>query len=317
MLKFLVLTTLLLSCSKGPKLGDNDLLKKANSLLGQKAPKVVVNYNEVALGRTLFTEVGLSGNGTQSCNSCHNLNNYGVDNEVTSLGSTGVRGKRNTPTVYNAVYSSAQFWDGRAANLVEQAAGPLLNPKEMNSSTQKVESYLRSNENYVRAFKYVYNSEPSYSKVLSALAAYESTLVSNGTSRYDVYLSGKVSALSKSEKRGLEHFLNYGCVGCHSGNNLGGRSFAKFGVVHPYDNTEDTGRAALTGYDVDRYVFKVPSLRNVEKTQPYFHDGRVPSLEGAVRTMAYTQLGKELSDEEVHELSSFLRSTTDSLETVR
>ena len=308
--------TLLFSCSKGPKLNDVDLLKKSHSLLGQKQTVPVVDHNEVALGKVLFQEVALSGNNTQSCNSCHNVSNYGVDNTVTSLGSNGAPGRRNTPTVYNAVYSTSQFWDGRASNLKEQAGGPINNPKEMNSSPSQVESKLKLNENYVRTFKYVYNREPFYEGVLSSIAAYESTLVSNGTSKFDVFLSGRASVLNNSEKRGLEHFLNYGCVACHSGNNLGGRSYAKFGVLHPYSNTSDTGRHGVTGSDADRYVFKVPSLRNVEKTYPYFHDGGEPTLEGAVRTMAYTQLGRELSEEEVNELVAFLKTLTDNFESV-
>lgn len=309
--KYLVLFTLLWNCERGPKLNDNDLLKKSTSLLGTKVTVQDINQAEASLGEALFNDVNLSGNSTQSCNTCHNVRNYGVDNEVTSLGAFGQRGSRNTPTVYNALYSVSQFWDGRASNLEEQALGPILNRKEMGSTKENVERYLRSEAYYVENFKKVYGVAPSLSNVAKAIASYERTLFSRGTSRYDKFLSGDTSALNKKEKRGLEHFLNYGCVGCHSGNNLGGRSYAKFGVLHPYSNTSDTGRYELTKQEYDRYVFKVPSLRNVAQTSPYFHDGGERTLQGAVKTMAYVQLGRELSEDEVSELVAFLSSTTD------
>jgi cytochrome c peroxidase len=266
----------------------------------------------VELGRKLFFERDISLTKSQSCNDCHRLDHQqaGVDNHPTSKGAKGIPGERNSPTVLNAGFEVVQFWDGRSANLVEQAKGPLLNPMEMAMRTEEdVVNVLKNKEDYRRYFERAFPSqtEPvTFDNVARAIAAFERTLIT--PSRFDRYLKGEKDALTAAEQRGLHRFVETGCIDCHSSYPVGGHLLRKFGVYHPYENQSDLGRYGITGQEADKFVFKVPSLRNVTLTAPYFHDGRVSTLSEAVRLMAWMQLNKVLSPPEVDEIVSFLHT---------
>jgi cytochrome c peroxidase len=266
----------------------------------------------VALGRKLYFERGLSQNKTQSCNDCHRLDGRqnGVDDLPTSKGADGTLGKRNAPTVLNAGFQLAQFWDGRAPDLAEQAKGPVLNPIEMGMrSPEEVVHRLQDMPGYRRAFAAAFPGprEPlTYDNVARAIAAFERTLVT--PARFDRYLRGDRSALTREEERGLHRFVDTGCVDCHSSYTVGGRLFQKLGVYHPYSNQQDVGRREVTRQETDRLVFKVPMLRNVTRTAPYFHDGQVASLPEAVRLMAKMQLDVVLDQGAIDEIVKFLHS---------
>lgn len=306
----LVLLLFAFNCERDTKTSHSELLRKSKVLLGKQIELPKTNPELVKIGERLFKDVRLSGNDSQSCNSCHNVDNYGVDNLKTSIGAFGTIGERNSPTVFNSVYNISQFWDGRAHDLIEQVGGPIVSEGEMRSKIADVERKINADNDYVADFKKVYNSKPNFEYIKRAIAEYESTLVSNGSSKFDKYLKEEYSP-TKSELRGLEYFFNFGCISCHSGNNLGGKMYAKFGVLHPYSNTIDKGRYNITKNESDSYVFRVPSLRNVAKTYPYFHDGGVSDLRSAIKTMAWTQLGKELKEDEAEDLENFLNMTTD------
>jgi cytochrome c peroxidase len=267
------------------------------------------------LGRMLYFEKRLSKNHDLSCNSCHKLDQHGVDHEQTSSGHRGQRGQRNSPTVYNAAGSFAQFWDGRMETVEQQATGPLLNPVEMALPNAELGvKVLKSMPEYVTAFKTAFpgDKDPvTFANVGLAIGAFERKLTT--PSRWDDYLQGNESALTDQEIEGLKVFTNVGCMVCHTGELLGGSMFQKVGVVEPWPNQKDQGRYETTKQDVDRMMFKVPTLRNVAKTAPYFHDGSVPTLEGAVRTMGKHQLGLNLSDREVSVIAAWLGSLTGQL----
>jgi cytochrome c peroxidase len=265
-----------------------------------------VTPSKVALGKKLFNDTRFSQDNTLSCNSCHNLKTYGVDNDSTSVGHKGQRGNRNSPTVYNAALHTAQFWDGRAGTVEQQALGPILNPVEMamSSETQVLER-LKADPATVAEFKEAFpgESDPvTYANVGKAIGAFERTLIT--PSRFDEYLNGKEDALTADEIKGAKTFLQAGCVACHNGSTIGGQMYQKLGLV------KDLGRFEVTKNEADKYFFKVPSLRNIEKTGPYFHDGSVKTLEEAVKIMGEYQLGKNLRDEETKEIVTFLRSLT-------
>lgn len=272
---------------------------------------------KVALGKLLYFDHRLSQEGTISCNSCHVLARFGVDNLPTSPGDKGQLGARNSPTVLNAALHAAQFWDGRAKDVEQQAGMPVLNPVEMAipSETFLVERLARYpdyRERFAQAFPG--ETEPmSYANIGKALAAFERTLLT--PSRFDRYLEGERGALDAHEKAGLRTFFDMGCTSCHNGVTIGAQSFRKFGLgedywVHTGSKKVDVGRFQTTGDEADKYVFKVASLRNVEKTFPYFHDGSVTTLEDAVRVMGKLQVGMDFSDHQVAELSAFLRTLT-------
>jgi cytochrome c peroxidase len=266
----------------------------------------------VELGHKLFFERDISLTGSQSCNDCHRLDHQraGVDNQPTSRGAKGISGGRNSPTVLNAGFQAVQFWDGRSADLVEQAKGPILNPIEMAMRTEEdVINVLKNREDYRRDFERAFptQAEPvTFDNVARAIAAFERTLIT--PSRFDRYLEGETEALTMAEKRGLRRFVDTGCIDCHGSYLVGGRFMRKFGVYHPYENRSDLGRYGITGQEPDKFVFKVPSLRNVTLTAPYFHDGRVSTLPEAVRLMAWMQLNKVLSPQEVDEIVCFLHA---------
>ncbi len=269
----------------------------------------------IKLGEKLYFEKRLSVNGTQSCNDCHMVDQQfaGVDNEPTSAGAHGKRGDRNSPTTLNAGFHFAQFWDGRAKDLEEQAQGPVLNPVEMAMPSEaEVIKRLSADKDYPTLFKEAFPGEAnpiSYQNFGRAVAAFERTLITRD--RFDDFLKGSDSALTALELKGLDLFLNAGCTTCHTGPTIGGNMYQKIGVIHPYANTNDVGRIKITKEEWDEFRFKVPSLRNVALTWPYFHDGKAADLNEAVKQMAYMQLGKELTKDEITALSAFLTSLSD------
>ena len=291
------------------------------SLFGPPLPQNFFLNNQEAspalidLGRSLYYDKRLSQHQDISCNSCHQLDRYGVDRRPVSLGDRGQLGERNAPTVYNAAPHIAQFWDGRAADVEEQAKGPILNPVEMAMpSAEKVVEVLNHIPGYVSAFQSAFPDETApvrYDNVGTAIGAFERLLVTPAP--FDDYLAGNEAALNPQQKRGLQLFTRVGCVGCHNGTYVGGQMYQKLGVVEPWPNQADPGRYKVTQQDTDKMVFKVPSLRNVAETPPYFHDASGTTLQEAVRRMAHYQLGRELSEEEVDELVAFLRSLTGQL----
>lgn len=296
---------------------DNLLKDKLNVFQPLPAADAGLDLKLVNLGRHLYFDTRLSKKETISCNSCHNLATYGVDNKPTSPGDEGKNGDRNSPTVYNAFLHTAQFWDGRAAHVEEQAGMPILNPIEMNIPSEKfLMDRLTKTDLYKQLFSEAFPGEKNpftYDNLKKAIGAFERTLVT--PTRFDKYLAGDKSALTLEEKKGLMSFISTGCTTCHIGPGLGGNMFQKFGVHHPYwEYTKsakiDEGKAAVTKMEADKYVFKVPSLYNVEKTYPYFHDGSVSSLDEAVKIMAKVQLNVDLPQEEVQKIVTFLKSLT-------
>lgn len=263
---------------------------------------------KIALGRMLYFEPRLSKAQDLSCASCHDLARGGADTERFSKGHQGKLGGRNAPTVFNAAGQIAQFWDGRAPTVEEQAKGPVLNPVEMAMPDPAyVTNVLRSMPGYVSAFKAAFPNEKdpiTYDNFGRAVGAFERGLVT--PTRFDELLAGNDDALSPAEKAGLGLFVRTGCTTCHQGKLVGGTMYMKLGMVEPYANTSDVGRSAITKHDEDRMFFKVPSLRNVADTAPYFHDGSIPDLPTAVKTMARLQLGKQLTDDEAASIVTFL-----------
>jgi cytochrome c peroxidase len=266
----------------------------------------------VDLGRMLYYDTRFSLNNGIACNTCHQLDNFGVDGEPTSPGHEGVRGERNSPTVYNAALHTAQFWDGRAADVEEQAKGPVLNPVEMGMPDEAyVLRVMKSIPDYpglfAAAFPEAEGEVVTFDNFAVAVGAFERGLITPG--RFDDFLGGDYDALDEDEQAGLELFMDLGCITCHSGPVVGGQMFQKLGLIQPYE-TEDTGRFKVTGNEADKYFFKVPSLRNVAETGPWLHDGSITDLGEMVRIMARHQLGKELDDEQVRLLVAFLESLT-------
>ena len=269
----------------------------------------------IALGKKLFFDKRLSINDNQACVSCHRLEDgfAGVDNLPTSPGTKGQIGTRNSPTVLNAGWQRAQFWDGRAKDLVDQAKQPILNPVEMAMpDEQTVEKKLRGIPEYQKLFAATFpgNAEPiTYQNMAEAIAAFERTLIT--PSRFDDFLNGDAQALSESELRGLKTFIKQDCKSCHDGILLGGESFEPMGKKNPYANQSDQGLYTLTKKEEDRMVFKTAPLRNVALTAPYFHDGKIAGLDEAVRLMGKLQLDVELSEQEVADITDFLKALTD------
>lgn len=265
----------------------------------------------VELGKKLFFDTRLSKSGFISCNSCHNLSMGGSDNLPTSIGHNWQQGPINSPTVLNAVYNSKQFWNGRAEDLQEQAAGPIANPMEMASSHALVADILDTIPGYVAEFEAVFGSPGiDIERMTLAIAEFERTLVTPN-SRFDQWLAGNSAALTQEEQEGYELFKNVGCAACHSGPAAGGILFMKMGIAEAYETDNPAlGRFEVTGNEADRYVFKVPTLRNIELTYPYFHDGAVWSLEEAVGHMARLQFGRELETDQVIRITAFLRTLT-------
>lgn len=275
-------------------------------------PAANINLGMVELGKKLYFDPRLSKSGFISCNSCHNLSMGGTDNIPTSVGDKWQQGPINSPTVLNSSLNIAQFWDGRAADLKEQAGGPIANPGEMGFTHQLAVGVLQTIPGYVREFKQVFGKDKiDIDQVTAAIAEFEKTLVTPN-SRFDQWLLGKTDALSADELAGYKLFKESGCVACHNGPAAGGNSFQKMGLVEPYKgNTKGVeGRAGVTGKDADRFNFKVPTLRNVEMTYPYFHDGAANTLTEAVDVMGRLQLGKKFTKDENAKIVAFLKTLT-------
>ena len=274
-----------------------------------------LSADQIELGKWLFFEPRISSSHIITCNTCHSVGTGGADNIPTSIGHGWQAGPRNSPTVLNAVFNAAQFWDGRAADLAEQAKGPVQASVEMNATPDHVVNTLKSMPDYVDFFAKAFPNEAdpvSFDNMAAALEAFESTLVTPN-SRFDQFLAGKDS-MDDLEIKGLDLFINKGCVACHSGINVGGQGYFPFGVIkRPGADIlppDDKGRFAVTETASDEYVFRASPLRNVALTAPYFHSGEVWDLELAVAIMGSSQLGQELNEEEVKAITAWLRTLT-------
>jgi len=317
---FGVVITLILLATGSVFAADTELLiRRANRFFSPLPDAMPGSKNDtserIALGKKLFFEKRLSVNDSQSCATCHRLEDgfAGVDNLATSPGARGEQGTRNSPTVLNAGWQDSQFWDGRAEDLVEQAKGPILNPVEMGMpDEQAVEKKIQGIAEYRDAFARAFpGDEPAitYQNIAEAIAAFERTLIT--PARFDDFLNGDADALSEAEQRGLEAFLRLDCNSCHDGKLLGGETYEPLGKENPYENQSDQGMYALTKDEDDRMFFKVAPLRNVALTAPYFHDGKIKTLDEAVRKMAWLQLDEEITDQQVSDITGFLKALTD------
>ena len=272
-------------------------------------PKTPQQEAKIELGKMLWFDPRLSLSGKVSCNTCHDLSTNGADTKPLSIGYAGRKGTVNSPTVFNAEKQIAQFWDGRAKTLAEQATGPITNPLEMAMTPELAEGVIRSIPGYRPYFEKAFGSKnPTFSEIAEALAAFETTLTTPNAP-FERYLKGDKNALTQQQIDGLKLFRRSGCIRCHSGNLLGGTSFQKVGSVRPYvtDNSSK-GRMDVSGKPWDEMMFKVPTLLNVERTAPYFHDGAVKTLPDAVKKMADIQLDMNLSEKQVEEIVAFLES---------
>ncbi len=318
-ISFTTLTLLLIFLVIAVAQQNNELMSKAQELF-ESIPETVelennpITPEKVELGKMLWFDPRLSSSGLISCNSCHNVGLKGTDLQRTSIGHGWQHGPRNAPTMLNAVFHVAQFWDGRAADLFEQAQGPVQAGAEMNNTPENAVETLSSISAYYTRFNQVFPEDGvTFENMARAIAAFEATLITPNAP-FDQYLLGNDEALTEVEKEGLQLFMDKGCVTCHNGVAVGGNSYQKFGVIEDPSDTirppEDIGRAKLTDNEADQYVFKVPSLRNITQTGPYFHSGAVDTLDEAVHVMAEVQLGISLEDEEVSKIMAFLGTLT-------
>jgi cytochrome c peroxidase len=268
---------------------------------------------KVHLGKLLFNDTRLSRDDSISCATCHDVANGGDDGRQVSVGIDQKVGERNSPTVLNAALNFAQFWDGRAATLDEQVAGPVRNPLEMDSDWPEILMKLGRDRELVRNFDKLYADGLTSTNITDAIVAYETALLTPN-SPFDRFLLGDQSALSGEARQGYALFLDYGCTSCHQGQNIGGNMYQRFGIIGDYIDDRgnltdsDLGRFNVTNRPEDKYFFKVPSLRNVGKTAPYFHDGSADTLDKAVKVMATYQLGRPISDDQITKIVSFLNS---------
>lgn len=316
---------LLVACDTGT--GDRDFesgLGRPHDLsLGSAADKAIAepirplplalehDRGLALLGEKLYHDKRLSGDQSLSCASCHMIDQGGDDNRAASVGIGGAVGPINAPTTLNATFNLAQLWDGRAADLQEQAGGPVNNPMEMGSNWEEVIPRLQADADYVAEFAEHFPDGISADNITFAIAEFERTLVT--PSAFDRYLRGDTMAISEQAKHGYQLFKDYGCVSCHQGINVGGNMFQKFGALVSYYEDKavaevDKGRMAVTRSAEDRFVFKVPSLRNAARTAPYFHNAAAATLPDAIRIMAHTQLGKALPDADVASIEQFIVS---------
>ena len=300
----------------------SEAMQKAQTFFGvlplqAENPENVTTPEKVALGKALYYDIRLSKDNTISCNSCHNLDAYGVDNLSFSPGNDGGLGGRNSPTTLNAALHMTQFWDGREKDVEAQAGGPVLNPVEMAMPNEEaVVERLSDIDEYIDMFDEAFPEDLdaiTYDNMKKAIGAFERKLMTPG--RFDEYISGDGTALSAEEIKGMETFIEVGCTSCHASNLLGGKMYQKFGVYADYwtltgSENSDEGRFTVTQKETDKHMFKVPSLRNVSKTAPYFHDGSVSDLSEAIIIMSKLQLNKDLTEEQVVSIEIFLKSLT-------
>jgi len=267
------------------------------------------------LGRELFSDKRLSKGNQVSCHSCHSFEIGGADGRQFSVGVDGKLGIVNAPTVFNSAKNFKQFWNGREEDLFGQIDGPIHDPREMGTTWDEIVEKLKADQMMVLLFNEIFDAEISKDRIIGALVEFETALVTED-SPFDLFLKGDHDALTESQIAGFRKFETYGCVACHQGQNIGGNMFQSMGVAFNYFAERggyfesDVGRFVVTGQEHDRHVFKVPSLRNVQLTAPYFHDGSEPSLENAVRKMARYQLGRKLPKEDIKDITEFLKSLT-------
>ncbi|RWR45893.1 cytochrome-c peroxidase [Sinirhodobacter ferrireducens] len=301
-----------------PAIDDDALRSDAQGVFEPipQAPDPAPAPAQAELGKMLFFEPRLSEAHNISCNTCHNLSTGGVDLSSVSLGHRWQKGGRNSPTVLNSTYNFAQFWDGRAANLIEQAGGPMQNPVEMASNPNHVIEMLKAIPGYTPIFATAFPdaTDPvTFENATAAIAAFEDTLITPNAP-FDRWLKGDDAAMTEEQKQGLSLFMSEGCSSCHNGMNIGGNSYQVFGVVAKPDPSilppEDMGRYAVTKDEADKYAYKVPTLRNIALTAPYFHSGAVWDLKEAVKVMADAQLGAQLDDQQLGQIVAFLGSLT-------
>ncbi|MDR3347797.1 MAG: cytochrome-c peroxidase [Helicobacteraceae bacterium] len=291
---------------------DTIMIKRHDEPLTPIVKPHTLNADKIQLGERLFHDTRLSHNNTIACASCHNLSTGGVDRLPRSFGVGGKEGDINTPTVYNSSLNFVQFWDGRAKDLGEQAVGPIFNPVEMASNWDEALPKLRADSDLKAQFMRIYGNAPNESNVIDAIVEFERSLIT--PSRMDRWLLGDDSALSKDELNGYRLFVQYGCVACHQGEGVGGNLFQRFGVMSDYFEgnaniqKSDYGRFNVTGREEDKFVFKVPSLRNVALTPPYFHNAAAATLEEAVARMGFFQLGVDLRGEDAIAIAKFLEA---------
>ena len=271
--------------------------------------KINFNPKKAYIGKKLFFDTSLSKDGTVACINCHNIYSGGADPNVVSIGVYGKKGVIQAPSVLNAVFNFRQFWNGRAKDLYEQAKGPLLNPVEHGMSKKEIEIVVNNNKEYKKLFKKNYIT---FEDVIDAIVEYEKTLITPN-SKFDLFLKGE-KQLSKKEFKGYLLFKHYGCISCHNGINVGGNSFQKMGAFAKYDSTTRyPDRYEVTKNINDKHVYKVPTLRNIALTAPYFHDGSAKTLKEAIQTMASYNLGIEIEDSEIELIEAFLETLTGEL----
>lgn len=266
------------------------------------------DLNKAKLGKKLFFDTRLSRDNTISCASCHLLDSGGSDNLPVSFGVEGAKGKRNTPTVFNSRYNIFQFWDARAKNLEEQAVGPIHNKIEMDTTLEEIISKIKDDEVYKEGFLANYKDGITEKNLIDSIVEFEKALTTPN-SRFDKYLRGEKDILTSDEIKGYNLFKEYGCISCHNGINIGGNIIQKIGVFKKYSSS-DLGLYEITKKDEDKYFFKVPSLRNVELTAPYFHDGEIDKLKDAVNKMSRIQVGFLLEEEDINNIVKFLKTLT-------
>ncbi|MFA9373818.1 MAG: cytochrome-c peroxidase [Poseidonibacter sp.] len=264
------------------------------------------NNDKALLGKMLFFDKRLSHNNTISCASCHNISKGGDDDLALPFGIYQKKGTRNSPTVLNAKFNEIQFWDGRAKSLQAQASGPIHNPVEMDSNFDEIISKLKKDKQFSKKFLLTYPDGFSEYNITNAISEFEKTLTTPN-SRFDKFLKGNKSALNDKEMKGYQTFKEYGCISCHNGVNIGGNLIQKIGIVDTY-YTDDLGRFYVTKDENDKFYFKVPTLRNIDLTAPYFHNGEVKTLKEAVEKMLKYQIGYLLEDEEIENIVLFLKT---------
>ena len=269
---------------------------------------------KIQLGKRLFLEKRLSGDDSIACATCHSLDKGGTDQLVHSTGIGGAQGGINAPTVLNSGLNFVEFWNGRASTLEDQVDGPPNNPKEMGSNWTQIVGKLSADSGYLDAFQKIYHDKPTKAHIQDAIATFERSLVTLNAP-FDRYLKGDQNAIDDEQKKGYELFKEYGCASCHQGENVGGNLYEKFGVMGDYFKDRgtpitdaDLGRYSVTKREQDRYVFKVPSLRNLALTAPYFHDGSATTIPQAVEVMAQYQLGRAIQPDQLREICRFLDS---------
>ena len=295
-MKFFIISififTISISCSA------NDLITPIPSIQSY-------DKNKVLLGKKLFYEVKLSHSNAISCATCHYLNDGGDDNKVGAMGNNGKVIPRNSPTVYNAIFNETQHWDGTIKDLYDQADNSITHPLAMNSNYKEIIAKLQKDTNYKRLFKKAYRASISKENILDAIVQFEK-LLTTPNSRFDKYLRGE-DVLNENEKEGYQLFQDYGCISCHNGVNIGGNLIQKIGILKTY-KTKDLGRFLHSNLEEDMYYFKVPSLRNIELTAPYFHDGKIKTLKKAVETMIEYQIGYSLTNKQIDNIIEFLKT---------